>query len=147
MDEAILSFIEKNQSAAMTTLRRDGTPHTVRVGVAVIDGKIWSSGTANRIRTRHLRRDPRSTLFVFDSGFAFLTLECRVNLLEGSDAPQQNFKLFQIMQRDSPAPAGKVSWFGVEKSIDEFLKVMVDEKRLIYEFEVQRSYGAYGATA
>ena len=67
----------------MTTLRRDGTPHTVRVGVALVDGKIWSSGTQARARTRHLRRDPRSTLFVFDNEWRWLTLECRVNILEG----------------------------------------------------------------
>jgi hypothetical protein len=50
----------------MITLRRDGSAHAVRVGVALVDGKVWSSGTADRVRTRHLRRDPRSTLIVPD---------------------------------------------------------------------------------
>ena len=60
------AFLDEHRSAAMVTLRRDGTPHAVQVGVAVVDGALWSSGTARRARTRHLRRDPRATLFVFD---------------------------------------------------------------------------------
>ena len=143
MDEAALAFLDKNRSAAMTTLRRDGTPHAVRVGLAVVDGKVWSSGTQQRARTKHLRRDARSTLFVFDAAFRWLTLECRVNILDGGDAPQQNLRLFQVMQRDSPAPAGKISWFGANRTIDEFLQIMADEERLIYEFEVARAYGMY----
>ena len=70
----------------MTTLRTDGTPHVARVGVALVDGKVWSSGTQTRLRTKHLRRDPRSTLFVFDAEFRWLALESRVTILDGPDA-------------------------------------------------------------
>lgn len=66
LDAKATAFLEKNHSAAMTTLRRDGSPHTVRIGLAFVDGKLWSSGTADRVRTKHLRRDPRCSLFVFD---------------------------------------------------------------------------------
>ena len=59
LDEKAIAFLEKNHSAAMTTLRRDGSPHTVRVGVALVEGRLWSSGTKDRVRTKHLRRDPR----------------------------------------------------------------------------------------
>ncbi len=142
----MLKFLDKNQSAAMTTLRADGTAHSVRIGLAVVDGRVWSSGTQARLRTKHLRRDPRSTLFVFDNQWRWLTLECRVHILDGADAPQLNLKLFQIMQRGrAPAP-GKISWFGAERTIDEFLQIMKDEGRLIYEFEVERVYGMYGET-
>ncbi|MHB8377734.1 MAG: pyridoxamine 5'-phosphate oxidase family protein [Dehalococcoidia bacterium] len=148
LDDVARSFLEKNRSAAMTTLRPDGTPHSVRVGVALVDGKIWSSGTQGRVRTKHLRRDPRSTLFVFDPAWRWLALECRVNILDGPDAPQQNLRLFQVMQGElSPAPSpGKIMWFGAERSIEEFLTIMADEQRLIYEFEVNREYGMYGTS-
>ncbi len=146
MDEAMLAFLDKNRSAAMTTLRAHGTPHSARVGVVVVDGKIWSSATQQRLRTKHLRRDPRSTLFVFDATFRWLTLECRVNILEGPDVPRHSLRLFQVMQRDlSPAPpAGTIPWFGVNRTVDEFLQIMVEDHRLIYEFEVERAYGMYG---
>ena len=146
MDETALAFLSKNRMAAMTTLRRDGTPHSVRVGVAVVGGKVWSSGTQERARTKHLRRDPRSTLFVFDSTFRWLSLECRVHILDGTDAPELNLQLFEMYQRtmSPPPPAGMLSWFGATRAIEEFRQIMVDEHRLIYEFEVTRTYGMYG---
>jgi len=143
MDEAVRAFLDRNSSAAMVTLRRDGTPHAVRVGVAVVDGKIWSSGTRTRARTKHLRRDPRSTLFVFDSEWRWLTLESRVTILDGPDAPELNLRLFQVMQRGMGVPPGQINWFGRTLSHEELLKTMVQEQRLIYEFDILRAYGMY----
>src|SRR2546430_6574410 len=87
------AFLEAHHAAAMITLRADGTPHAVRVGVALVDGMLWSSGTHDRVRTGHLRRDPRCTLFVFDPTRRYLTLEAIVTILEGPDAPRQIFRL------------------------------------------------------
>jgi hypothetical protein len=70
-----LAFLEKNHSAAMVTVNADGIPKIVRVGVALIDGRLWSSGTADRVRTKRLRSDPRCTLYVHDNAFEFLVLE------------------------------------------------------------------------
>ena len=127
----------------MITLRRDGSPHAVRVGVALVDGKIWSSGTTDRVRTRHLRRDPRATLFVVGSGYEALTIEARVRILEGPDVPELSWRLFSVMQRArTPAPPpGHLMWFGKQKTREEFLQTMIDERRLIYEFDVLREYG------
>jgi len=144
MDEAIRAFLEQVHSAAMVTLRRDGSAHAVRVGVALVDGKLWSSGTQTRLRTRHLRRDPRSTLFAFDSEWRWLSLECTVTILDGPDAPEINLRLFEIMQQGMPSEPGKINWFGRMLGREEFLKAMVDEQRLIYEFNIARSYGMYG---
>jgi PPOX class probable F420-dependent enzyme len=146
LDPNARAFLETQHSAAMTTLRRDGTPHSVRIGVALVDGKIWSSGTQARARTKHLRRDPRASLFVFDAGFRFLTLECRVHILDGAGAPQQNLRLFQVMQAGmSPAPApGTITWYGKSLTYEAFLQAMKDEDRLVYEFVPLRAYGLYG---
>jgi hypothetical protein len=127
----------------MITLRPDGTPHAVRVGVALVDGKLWSSGTQGRLRTRFLRRDPRCTLFVFDQGWNYLTLETVATIRDGPDAPEQNLRLFRAMQ-SRPAPANLV-WEGQERSAEEFLRIMAEERRLIYEFEIKRAYGMYRA--
>jgi hypothetical protein len=147
MDDQVRSFIDKNSAAAMTTLRRDGTPHSVRVGVGLIDGRLWSSSTQTRVRTKHLRHDPRSTLMVFDQGFFYLTLECKVSILDGPDAPQMSLRFMKTMQQkqNMPVEPGKVSWFGRQLTEEEFLKTMVEEQRLIYEFEVLRHYGLYGS--
>jgi PPOX class probable F420-dependent enzyme len=148
LDARATAFIEENQAAAMTTLRADGTPHSVRVGVAVMDGKVWSSGTQTRLRTKHLRRDPRSTLFVFPAkpdDYRWLALECTVAILDGPDAPELNLRLIRAFQSRLPAPPpeGQVQWFGRNLTIEEFLQQMVEEQRLIYEFTVNRAYGMY----
>src|SRR5689334_15362363 len=98
LTDAQVAFLEKNHSAGMIVTRSDGTAHAVRVGIALVDGKIWSSGTQDRLRTRMLRRDPHSTLFVFESGFGFLTLESTVTILEGPEVPELSVRLFQVMQ-------------------------------------------------
>jgi PPOX class probable F420-dependent enzyme len=143
MDERARTYLAEQHSAAMTTLRKDGTPHVVRVGIALVDDKIWSSGTQTRARTKHLRRDPRSTLFVFDGEWRWLTLECRVTILDGPEAPQLNLRLFQVMQQGMDVPAGQINWYGRALSHEEFLKTMAQEQRLIYEFDVVRMYGMY----
>jgi hypothetical protein len=133
------AFLEKNRSAAMIMLRTDGTPAAVRVGVALVDGTLWSSGTRARARTRWLRRDPRSTLFVFEGGgFSYLTVESRVTIIEGQAAPEQSVRLFRTMQN---RPSGPLLWQGVELAEEEFVRTMVDEQRLIYAFEPLRAYG------
>jgi len=140
-----LAFLESNHSAAMITLRRDGPAHAVRVAVALVDGKLWSSGTQDRLRTRLLRKHPRCTLFVFEPGPRFLTLEATVTILDGPDVPDLSVRLFQTMQvGDQQPPAGHLMWFGRPTPIDEFRRTLVAERRLIYQFEIIRAYGLTG---
>ena len=139
LNEQQRAFLEKARGAAMITLRADGSPVAVRVGVALVDGRLWSSGTQDRARTRWLRRDARSTLFVFEpAGFGYLSIESRVRILEGPDVPEQSVRLFRVMQG---RPTGSLAWFGADKSEEEFLQTMIDERRLIYEFEPLRVAG------
>jgi PPOX class probable F420-dependent enzyme len=131
-------FLESQHRAAMITVGATGAPKAVRVGVALVDGRLWSSGTEDRVRTRRLRRDPRCTLFVFDERFSFLTLETTVTILDGPDAAAQNLRLFRVMQG---RPTGPLAWYGTDLDEPSFLQRMQDEGRIIYEFDVSRSYG------
>jgi PPOX class probable F420-dependent enzyme len=146
LDDPTRAFLDAQHSAAMTTLRADGTPHTVRIGVALVDGKIWSSGTRKRLRTKHLRGDPRSTLFVFDAAWRWLALECRVNILDGPEAPELHVRLFEVMQDGMKREPGTIVWNGAPLTVDAFRRAMVEEERLIYEFVPQRAYGLYAET-
>jgi len=136
-------FLARARVAAMITLRPDGTAHAVRVGVALIDGKLWSSGTETRLRTRHVRRDPRCTFIVFDEGFGFLSLEGTVTIRDGPEAPELNMRLFRVMQSlRRPAPAsGNLMWYGKELTPDQFREAMIRERRVVYELEIARAYG------
>jgi len=139
LTEAQRTYLEQNHGAAMITLRPDGTPTAVRIGLALVDGQLWSSGTQDRRRTANLRRDPRSTLFVYEgAGFRYLTIEARVAILEGPDAPELNLHLFRVMQN---RPTGPILWNGVDTPEPEFLTRMLAEKRLIYQFDPVRAYG------
>jgi PPOX class probable F420-dependent enzyme len=149
MNEHERAFLERHHAAAMITLRPDGTPHVVRVGTALVDGKLWSSGTRRRVRTEHLRRDPRAALFVFDSSgsspASWLALEATVTILEGPDSPEKSVELFRVMQAGMPRrPApGHLFWEGQERTVEEFVRIMEEEERLIYEFEITRTYGMH----
>jgi hypothetical protein len=138
LSEQEVAWLDEHHAAAMITIGEDGVPKAVRVGVALIDGKLWSSGVQDRVRTPRLRRDPRCTLFVFDQAFAWLTLESTVTIRDGDDAPALNVQLFREMQGK---PEGPLSWFGGELDEPAFLARMADEGRLIYEFDVHRTYG------
>lgn len=140
LSESELAFLADHHSAAMITVGTDGLAKVARVGVALVDGRLWSSGTADRARTRRLRRDPRCTLYVHDPGFAFLALETTVTILDGPDAPALSLTLFRRMQ---DKPTGPLSWFGGELEEEEFLARMSAEQRLIYEFEPHRTYGLH----
>jgi hypothetical protein len=135
-------LLDKNHSAAMITLRADGTPHAVRCGVALVDGTLWSSGVPSRVRTAHLRRDPRCTLFVFDQAYNYLSLETSVTILDGPEAAEMNVRLFTEMQKGMQRQPGTLFWNGQPLTEEQFLQTMRDEQRLIYQFdEPARVYG------
>ena len=132
MDDRVRGFLEKNHSAIMCTLKRDGAPHVARVGVGLVDGELWSSGTDDRVRTGHLRRDPRATLAVMDdrNRQSWLGLECEVDILDGPERVEQNLALYRVLA-------------GEPDDLQEYRDAMVAEKRLIYRFNVKKAYGQY----
>jgi Pyridoxamine 5'-phosphate oxidase len=133
-----LDFLAANRSAAMITIGTDGRSKAVRVGVAIVDGKLWSSGTRHRVRTTRLLRDPRCSVFVFGDRLQYLSLEGTVDVLDGPDAGRQSLQLFRVMQG---RPTGPLAWYGEELEEPEFLQRMEEEGRIIYEIRPTRSYG------
>ena len=132
MEDKIRRFLESNHAAVMTTLKSDGTPHVARVGVGLVDGKLWSSGTQTRLRTGHLRRDPRATLAVLDysNPYRWMGLETRVTIREGDSAVDDNLALYRVLA-------------GEPDDLQEYRDAMVAEQRLVYEFTVERAYGDF----
>jgi PPOX class probable F420-dependent enzyme len=132
MEQRVKDFLEEHHSAVMTTLKKDGTPHVARIGVGLVDGRLWSSGGQDRVRTKHLRRDPRSTLFVWDVGDPqhWVGLETSVDVLDGPDAVEQNLALYRALRGDP-------------EDVEEYKQAMVAEKRLIYQFNIEKAYGQF----
>lgn len=131
MDDKVRAFLEDYHAAIMATTRADGSPHVARVGVGLYEGKLWSSATQTRVRTKHLRRDPRCSLLVLGRHPQhWLGLDCSVEILDGDDAPMLNLALYRVLAGEPDDP-------------DEYLAAMVKEQRLIYEFHIERVYGQY----
>ncbi len=116
----------------MSTVSPSGEPHVARVDVGLVDGKLWSSATLGRVRTRHLRNDPRAALAVLhaSNSYQWLGLSCRVTILEGPDAPDLNLELYRAIAKEPD-------------DVAEYLEAMVAEERIIYEFEILRFYGEF----
>jgi hypothetical protein len=148
LDERLETFIEAHPDAAMVTLRQDGSPHLARIEVAVVEGRLWSSGSPTLVRTRNLRRDPRCSLFVFGPHPDWVGLDTEVDLLDGPDAPQLHVRLMRARHQDS-APAGMI--LGHDDALghdrpyaeDEYLEHVRAEQRLIFQFNIRRVYGNY----
>ena len=49
-------------------------------------------------------------------------------------------ELFRVMQGKSEGP---LTWFGGQFGDDAFRRRMVEERRIIYQFDVHRSYGMH----
>lgn len=132
VDEKVREFLEKHHSAVMATTKKDGRPHLARVSVGLVEGKLWSSGTRDRVRTNHLKRDPRCTLMVVDRStpYVWMALETTVDILDGDDSVDNNLALYRVLA-------------GEPDDLQEYREAMVSEKRLIYQFGIQRSYGQF----
>jgi PPOX class probable F420-dependent enzyme len=133
MDERIEKFLKDNHLAVMTTLRPDGSPHSVMVGVGLVDGRLWSSGTQDRVRTKHLRKDNRASLLLLnrDNPWSWISIDSHVTVLDGPDAVDRNQALYEVITGGPP------------ENLEEYRQAMVDERRLIYEFSIDRTYGSY----
>jgi len=148
MNERIATFIEGHPDAAMITLRPDGTSCMARIELAIVDGRIWSSGRPGLVRTGNLRRDRRCSLFVFGPHPVWVGLETEVTMLDGPDAPNLHVRLMRARHKDT-APAGIIMGhddkLGHDRaySEDEYLEHIRTEQGLIYQFEVLRAYGNY----
>jgi hypothetical protein len=140
LSESDRRFLETHHAAGMITVDSSGMPKVARVGVALVNGALWSSGTRGRVRTERLRRDPRCVLYVHSDSPEWMALETTVTILDGPDAPELNVQLFRQMQG---RPSGPLSWFSGELDEPAFLQTMRDEDRLVFEFDVQRTYGVH----
>jgi hypothetical protein len=138
LSEKEKAFLDRSVAAAMITVGKDGFAKPVRVGIAMVGDKLWSSGTEDRARTKRLRSDPRCTLLVFGEQYEYLSLETNVTILDGPESARQSIDLFRVMQK---RPTGKLSWFGGEYDEPDFVEKMRDEHRLIYEFDVLKTHG------
>jgi len=145
LDEKATAFINANRDAAMVALRRDGTPHVTRIVAGLVNGALVSSGTRTPLRSKLLKRDPRCTLFFFETtpgaGRAFggyLSVEATVTIHDGPEALRRSVEYFKTVMGSTD---GKVTYGGKTMTEDEALAALERDERILYEFNVIRTYG------
>jgi PPOX class probable F420-dependent enzyme len=82
-------FLEQNPYVGtVTTLRRDGSPHSTVVWVDVRDGAVGFNTARGRAKTRHIESDPRVSLLVVDpnDSYKWIAVSGRAEVTdEGAD--------------------------------------------------------------
>jgi PPOX class probable F420-dependent enzyme len=125
LSEQQRAFLEANHSAVMATVDDRGRPHAVPVLCALVGGRLWSSGTDLRTRTRYLAARPYASLTVLGKGFwgEWLTVG-RAGRAPGRGQP-------------APVPGGHRPR---PDDLEEYRAAMVAERRLVYVLTPERVY-------
>ena len=131
-DEA-MRFLAENHRGVFCALRKNGAPHQSPVIYALMDGKIRLSSTWDRVKTRLLQRDPRASFCVITDKFFdnYIAVEGKVRLVEDPEG-RENLALYEAITEGPP------------DNLDEYLKAMKDEGRLVMEMSVDRVYPVEG---
>jgi len=122
-----LEFAATRRTAVLTTLRRDGRPQQSVVYYALDSDRFWISVTERRAKTRNLRRDPRSALWIGGSGeFEWVAIDGMVALTEPAREPEDAVAdaLVEYYRRGT----------GEHPDWQEYRAAMVAEERLLLTF-------------
>jgi PPOX class probable F420-dependent enzyme len=122
-------FLEANHSAIMATVDDRGRPHAVPVLCALVDGRLWSSGTDLRARTRYLAARPFASLTVLGKGFGgeWLTVSGPVETRR-EHRVEDNLRLYRAATGRDP------------DDLEVYRAAMVAERRLVYALTPERVY-------
>ncbi|MFM9376545.1 PPOX class F420-dependent oxidoreductase [Gordonia sp. VNK21] len=129
-------LIASAKIGVLATLKASGLPQLSPV-TAVYDRDadvIYISMTADRAKTKNLRRDPRAAIeYTGDDKYTWATAEGEVVLHGPSDDP------------DSPAVDALVEYYrlgaGEHPDWTEYRQVMVDDQRVLAALHVRHVYG------
>ena len=123
------SFLAANHTAVMATVDDRGRPHAVPVLCALIDGRLWSSGTDLRVRTRYLEARPHASLTVLAKGFwgEWLGVSGPVEIRRDRRV-EDNLRLYRAVTGRDP------------DDLAAYRAAMVTERRLVSVLTPERVY-------
>jgi PPOX class probable F420-dependent enzyme len=97
------AFFDEPLPMTVGTTRRDGTVQMTPVWYEYRDGQIWLNGGPKRDWFKHLRRDPRVTLFVVDPKNMFRWAQIQGRLAD-TDAEGGDDHIEHLSQRYTGGP-------------------------------------------
>jgi PPOX class probable F420-dependent enzyme len=135
-EQQLLDLIANSNQGILAAVTRGGYPHLTNV-LYVWDGAERTarvSTTADRVKGRILRRDPRAALHVSGPHFwSYAVAECDADVSEVATAPGDEAcrELLQVHSALYPE-------LGDESA---FIAQMIDARRLVIRLRVRRLYG------
>jgi PPOX class probable F420-dependent enzyme len=118
----------------MATLRADGRPQMSPVAVGVdAEGRVIVSTPETTAKARNLRRDPRVSVCAFADRFygAWVQVEGTAEIVERPAALELLVDYYRRLSGEHP------DW-------DEYRAAMVDERRVLVRFVIDRATGLVG---
>ncbi|KOV60572.1 PPOX class F420-dependent oxidoreductase [Streptomyces sp. MMG1121] len=134
-DDALCALLGRQQFGTLATVKRGGHPHLTTMLYHWDAGSRVArfSTTADRVKVRHLRRDPRAALHVQGGDvWSFAVAEGEAEVSEITTVPGDPVGrelLGMIPQGAKPDDE------------DAFLEQLVAERRLVIRLKVDRLYG------
>ena len=124
-----VEFIENQKNGILTTILKDGRPHSAPILYAAAEGAIEISATWNRVKTKNLQRNPRANLCILPENgwFPYVTVEGTCELIEDPGG-RANLDLYRRITGGDPG------------DVDEYLEAMVREKRHLIRLSMDRIY-------
>ncbi|MFI6370986.1 pyridoxamine 5'-phosphate oxidase family protein [Streptomyces sp. NPDC050546] len=134
-DEALSDLLGKQQFGTLASVKRDGRPHlTTMVYSWDPEARIVRfSTTAERVKVKHLRRDPRAALHVQGGDvWSFAVAEGEAEVSEVTAIPGD------AVGREL---LGMIPQGAKPEDEDAFLEELVAERRVVVRLRVDRLYG------
>lgn len=134
-DEALSGLLGAYRFGTLATVRRDGHPHltTMMYSWEPEARVVRFSTTADRIKVKHLRHNPRATLHVQGGDvWSFAVAEGEAEVSEVTTVPGD------AVGREL---LGLIPEGAKPEDEDAFLKQLVDERRVVVRLRVNRLYG------
>jgi PPOX class probable F420-dependent enzyme len=127
-------FLRTNHRAVMSTVRSDGRPQMSPVGAGVdAEGRVIVSTPETTAKARNLRSDPRVAVCAFTDGFygGWVQVEGTAEIVERPEAVDLLVDYYRRLAGEHP------DW-------DDYRRAMVDDRRVLVRFEIERASGVTG---
>jgi PPOX class probable F420-dependent enzyme len=134
-EQQLLNLIENSREGVLAGVTRDGYPHLTNVLYVWDEAERIArvSTTADRVKGKILRRDPRAALHVSGPHFwAYVVAECDAEVSEVATTPGDD-ACRELL--------GVHSAFYGEDDEEAFFEQMIDARRLVVRLRVRKLYG------
>jgi PPOX class probable F420-dependent enzyme len=139
LERRLLTVLADNRWGVLATLKRDGRPQLSNIGYAVDPdtGLVRISVTADRAKTRNLRRDPRASLHVSSPDFwTWVVVEGTAELTPVAADPH-DATVEELVAYYRGINGEHEDW-------DDYRAAMVRDRRLVVRLRPEHAYGQVG---